>query len=242
MEPPRRRIPELKQRPKSGNWSSFHGSSISSLSKSRVMSNSCHENFNNDNDDINSDYLQDDSDFVPDHKENNIDSKKTKEETDKQSKQLKTFAKKQEQLLRVAFYLLLNIAEDVKVEEKMRKKDILKLLVKSLERQNIDLLVLIVTFLKKLSIVRDNKNEMYELDVVEKLPRLLQSSNADLIQVTLKLLFNLSFDAGHRAKMLRVGFLPKLVTFLSDEKHEVVIKILYHMSMDDKVSIHTFLK
>ena len=26
MEPPRRRIPELKQRPKSGNWSSFQGS------------------------------------------------------------------------------------------------------------------------------------------------------------------------------------------------------------------------
>lgn len=232
MEPPRRRIPELKQRPKSGNWSSFHGTSFSSLSKSRNMSNSCHENFNNDPDDLHSEYLQDEDEFM----QQNNETIKTKEDIDKQSKQLKTFAKKQEQLLRVAFYLLLNIAEDVKVEEKMRKKDILKMLVKSLERQNIDLLVLIVTFLKKLSIVRDNKNEMYELDVVEKLPRLLQSSSADLIQVTLKLLFNLSFDAGHRAKMLRVGFLPKLVTFLSDDKHEVVIKILYHMSMDDKVS------
>lgn len=229
MEPPRRRIPELKQRPKSGNWSSFHGTSISPLSKSKNMSNSCHENFNNDAED-NLEALQDNADG-----ECSKDNKKNKEEIEKLNKQFKSFAKKQEQLLRVAFYLLLNIAEDVKVEEKMRKKDILKLLVKSLERQNVDLLVLIVTFLKKLSIVRDNKTEMYDLDVVEKLPRLLQSSNPDLIQVTLKLLYNLSFDAGHRAKMLRVGFLPKLVTFLSEEKHEVVIKILYHMSMDDKV-------
>jgi hypothetical protein len=42
MEPPRRRIPELKQRPKSGNWSSMSTSS-SSLSKAYSMNNSYHE-------------------------------------------------------------------------------------------------------------------------------------------------------------------------------------------------------
>jgi hypothetical protein len=36
--------------------------------------------------------------------------------------------------------------------------------------------------------------------------------------------------------MVKVGLLPKLVSFLSDEKHhEIVTKILYHMSLDDKV-------
>jgi len=44
------------------------------------------------------------------------DPKRQKDEIDKLNKQLKTFAKKQEQLLRVAFYLLLNIAENTKLE------------------------------------------------------------------------------------------------------------------------------
>jgi len=164
------------------------------------------------------------------------DPKRQKDEIDKLNKQLKTFAKKQEQLLRVAFYLLLNIAENTKLEEKMRRKNIIKMLVKTLERQNIDLLVLIVTFLKKLSIVRDNKEEMKELNVIEKLPRLLHSSHSDLIQAALKLIFNLSFDGQLRAKMVRVGLIPKLVQFLSDDKHHLIVtKILYHMSLDDKV-------
>ncbi|XP_059618784.1 kinesin-associated protein 3 isoform X2 [Phlebotomus argentipes] len=223
MEPPRRRIPELKQRPKSGNWSSFHGSlsSVNPLVRSRGMNNSYHEFLSNE---------------VECGVKAEKDAKVQKEELERLSKQLRIFAKKQEQLLRVAFYLLLNIAENVKLEEKIRKKMIIRMLVKVLDRQNIDLLILVVTFLKKLSIVKDNKDEMYELNVVEKLPRLLQSSHPDLIQVTLKLIFNLSFDGALRGKMIRVGFLPKLVTFLSDDKHhDIVLKILYHMSMDDKV-------
>ncbi|EAT46662.1 AAEL002152-PA [Aedes aegypti] len=229
MEPPRRRIPELKQRPKSGNWASYHGSMSSSLVKAHNMNNSYHEQLNKETTASN-DSLNNQS---PDSEK--PDPKKQKDDYDKINKQFKIFAKKQEQLLRVAFYLLLNIAENVKLEEKMRKKNIVKMLLKALERQNFDLLVLVVTFLKKLSIVRDNKDEMYELNIVEKLPRLLQSQK-DLVQVTLKLLFNLSFDARLRAKMIRVGFLPKLVTFLSDDKHhEIVTKILYHMSLDDKI-------
>ncbi|XP_058816467.1 kinesin-associated protein 3 [Topomyia yanbarensis] len=229
MEPPRRRIPELKQRPKSGNWSSYHGSMSSSLVKAHNMNNSYHEQLSKEttasNDSLNNQSPESEK----------LDPKKQKDDYDKINKQFKIFAKKQEQLLRVAFYLLLNIAENVKLEEKMRKKNIVKMLLKALERQNFDLLVLVVTFLKKLSIVRDNKDEMNELNIVEKLPRLLQSQK-DLVQVTLKLLFNLSFDARLRAKMIRVGFLPKLVTFLSDDKHhEIVTKILYHMSLDDKI-------
>lgn len=232
MEPPRRRIPELKQRPKSGNWSSYHGSMSTSLIRSRNMNNSYHESLNGDVDNVNG--LNEPA--TTDSQEKLNDPKKQKEDIEKLNKQLKLFAKKQEQLLRVSFYLLLNIAENVKVEEKMRKKSIVKMLIKALERQNIELLVLIVTFLKKLSIVRDNKDEMYDLNIIEKLPRLLQSTHPDLIQVTLKLLFNLSFDGGLRSKMIRVGFLPKLVTFLTDDKHhEIVLKILYHMSLDDKI-------
>lgn len=224
MEPPRRRIPELKQRPKSGNWNSYHGNMSTSLIKTQLLNNSYHENLSKE--------IM--SPLEP--PTNGFEDKGQRTDYDKLSKQLKLFAKKQEQLLRVAFYLLLNIAENVKLEEKMRRKTIVKMLVKTLERHNIDLLILIVTFLKKLSIVKDNKDDMHDANVIEKLPRLLQSSQPDLIQVTLKLIFNLSFDGQLRAKMIKIGFLPKLVAFLSDDKHHgIATKILYHMSLDDKV-------
>ena len=61
----------------------------------------------------------------------------------------------------VAFYLLLNLAEDTRVEVKMKNKGIVALLIKALEtRRNPDLVLLIISFLKKLSIFLENKNEM----------------------------------------------------------------------------------
>ena len=61
---------------------------------------------------------------------------------------------------KVAFYLLLNLSEDIKVEMKMVNKVIVGLLVQSLNRQNPELLILVVSFLKKLSIFIENKNKM----------------------------------------------------------------------------------
>ncbi|KAH8323758.1 hypothetical protein KR074_002968 [Drosophila pseudoananassae] len=237
MEPPRRRIPELKQRPKSGNWSSFHGSMSSSLIKSQILNSSYHEALcaggspAGDSPAVSSEFKAQSNESL-----DRNDPKVKKEEIDRLNKQLKIFAKKQEQLLRVAFYLLLNMAENVKLEEKMRRKHIVKMLVKALDRQNIDLLMLVSTFLKKLSIVGDNKDEMGSLNIVAKLPRLFQSTHTDLVQVTLKLVFNLSFDGGLRRKMIGAGYLPMLVMFINDEKHHgIAVKILYHMSLDDKV-------
>lgn len=221
MEPPRRRIPELKQRPKSVNWSSQSSSMTSSL---RSLNSSYHENLSNACDSPN------------DEVTGNNTKQRSKEEYDRLNKQFKIFVVKQEQLLCVAFYLLLNIAENVKFEEKMRKKNVVKLLIRAMERQNPDLLILVVAFLKKLSIVKDNKDDMYDMNVVDRLPKLLQINNSDLIQLTLKFIFNLSFDGALRAKMIRMGLLSKLVTFLSDDKHHgIVIRILYHMSLDDRV-------
>nr|NP_001096950.2 kinesin associated protein 3, isoform H [Drosophila melanogaster]ABW09390.2 kinesin associated protein 3, isoform H [Drosophila melanogaster] len=237
MEPPRRRIPELKQRPKSGNWSSFHGSMSSSLIKSQILNSSYHESLcaggspGGDTPAVPAEQKAQSNESL-----DRNDPKVKKEEIDRLNKQLKIFAKKQEQLLRVAFYLLLNMAENVKLEEKMRRKHIVKMLVKALDRQNIDLLMLVSTFLKKLSIVGDNKDEMGALNIVAKLPRLFQSTHTDLVQVTLKLVFNLSFDGGLRRKMIAAGYLPMLVMFINDEKHHgIAVKILYHMSLDDKV-------
>ena len=60
----------------------------------------------------------------------------------------------------VSFYLLLNLAEDLKVEMKMKNKGVIKMLVSTLDRKNFELLILVVSFLKKLSIFIENKNEM----------------------------------------------------------------------------------
>jgi hypothetical protein len=164
----------------------------------------------------------------------NIDDKKLSEP--ERAKRFRTLVKKQEHLLRVAFYLLLNIAEDESIEEKMTKRNIVGLLVKALERDNDELLVLVVTFLKKLSIMQCNKDAMAGLNIVEKLPKLLDSRSPDLVHLTLKLLFNLSFDTKLRYKIVKVGFLPNFISLLSDDRHqEIVLKLLYHLSYDDDV-------
>ena len=60
----------------------------------------------------------------------------------------------------VALYLLLNLAEDMHVEQKMRNKGLVTQLVSLLDRANQELLILVVSFLKKLSIFVENKDEM----------------------------------------------------------------------------------
>uniref|UniRef100_A0A673BZP9 Kinesin associated protein 3 n=1 Tax=Sphaeramia orbicularis TaxID=375764 RepID=A0A673BZP9_9TELE len=166
--------------------------------------------------------------------------KKTKErifkkDQDKAMRKYQGLLAKQEQLLRVSLYLLLNLAEDTRTELKMRNKNIVGLLVKVLERDDDELLVLVVSFLKKLSIFLENKNDMAEMDTVERLARLVPCDHDDLMNLTLRLLLNLSFDSGLRAKMVEVGLLPKLTALMGDENHrQVAMRILYHISIDDR--------
>uniref|UniRef100_A0A2R9A2A0 Kinesin associated protein 3 n=1 Tax=Pan paniscus TaxID=9597 RepID=A0A2R9A2A0_PANPA len=153
----------------------------------------------------------------------------------------KTFKKyqglvvKQEQLLRVALYLLLNLAEDTRTELKMRNKNIVHMLVKALDRDNFELLILVVSFLKKLSIFMENKNDMVEMDIVEKLVKMIPCEHEDLLNITLRLLLNLSFDTGLRNKMVQVGLLPKLTALLGNDNYkQIAMCVLYHISMDDR--------
>uniref|UniRef100_A0A4W4GZV7 Kinesin-associated protein 3b n=1 Tax=Electrophorus electricus TaxID=8005 RepID=A0A4W4GZV7_ELEEL len=156
-------------------------------------------------------------------------------EHEKAYKKYQSLLVKQEQLLRVALYLLLNLAEDTRTELKMRNKNIVHLLVKTLDRDNEELLVLVISFLKKLSIFLENKNDMAEMDIVEKLACLVPCDHEDVMNVTLRLLLNLSFDTGLRTKMVQVGLLPKITALLGNETHkQIVMCILYHISMDDR--------
>ena len=68
----------------------------------------------------------------------------------------------------VAFYLLLNVAEDVAVERKMKKRDVVSYLMECVgTRGDVDLLVLCVTFLRKLSVRRENVEEMLRGDELD---------------------------------------------------------------------------
>ncbi|KAL1253865.1 hypothetical protein QQF64_016094 [Cirrhinus molitorella] len=158
-----------------------------------------------------------------------------KKEYEKALKKYHGLLTKQEQLLRVALYLLLNLSEDTRTELKMRNKNIVHLLVKTLDRDSEELLVLVVSFLKKLSIFLENKNDMAEIDTVEKLAKLVPCEHEDLLNVTLRLLLNLSFDTSLRSKMVQADLLPKLTTLLGDEaQRQIAMCILYHISMDDR--------
>lgn len=60
----------------------------------------------------------------------------------------------------VCFSVLLHLAEDMAIEKKMKKHNIVKNLVAVLDADNPDLLSVVLLFLKKLSIIKENKDEM----------------------------------------------------------------------------------
>uniref|UniRef100_A0A4W3JM48 Kinesin-associated protein 3a n=1 Tax=Callorhinchus milii TaxID=7868 RepID=A0A4W3JM48_CALMI len=168
-------------------------------------------------------------------KKKKAENQMLKKEYEKTCKKYQGLVIKQEQLLRVAFYLLLNLAEDTRTELKMRNKNIVHMLVKSLDRENSELLILVVSFLKKLSVFVENKNDMVELNIIDKLAKLVPCEHEDLLNIALRLLLNLSFDTGLRNKMVQVGLLPKLTALLGIENHrQIIMCILYHITMDDR--------
>ena len=102
--------------------------------------------------------------------------------------------RKQDKLLFVSLYILLNLAEDLGVERKMVRKQLIPSLAFTLTRKFEDLLILCVTFLKKLCTVGENKDAVKELGMLDTLMRYIPCSSQPLITITLRLLFNLSFD------------------------------------------------
>ena len=143
-------------------------------------------------------------------------------------------SRRQDRLFYVCFYLLLNLSEDPNVERKMKKRNIVVYLVKMLERRSVDLLVLCVTFLKKLSIYRENKDKMLECNIIDKLARFVPGQDV-LLLVTLRLLLNLSFDPTLRQQMVDRSMIPRVVELMKNPHFQhVSMALLYHISMDDK--------
>lgn len=169
-------------------------------------------------------------------KQRNVETDPSKKKDYERSyKKYQNLLKKQDHLLRVGVYLLLNLAEDSKVEVKMKNKNIIPLLIGLLPRKNPELLILVVSFLKKMSIVRENKDVMAKHDIIEKVAQMIPNHSGDLLNIILRLLLNLTFDTVLRDKAVKCGLVPKLVDFIEIEQHCVVVMcILYHISMDER--------
>ncbi len=113
---------------------------------------------------------------------------------DRQHAKAKALTRKQDKLLFVGMYILLNLAEDLAVERKMIKKNLVVTLASTLTRSFEDLLILCTTFLKKLSTIQENKDDIRDSNIVETMGKFIPCSSQPLITISLRFLFNLSFD------------------------------------------------
>jgi len=160
---------------------------------------------------------------------------KIRRQKEKEEEKQRKIRKRHEKMLFVAFCILLNLAEDVNVEKKMIKKDLLQNLTVMLDCNYNDLLILIVTFLKKCCIFEENKEALKTMNIVDKLSKFVPCSSPGLVNISLRLLFNLSFDADLREQMMRKGLVPKLISLLKTPNFRArVLKLLYHLSSDDR--------
>lgn len=143
--------------------------------------------------------------------------------------------KKQNVFFRYSLYILLNISEDLKLEFKIFHKGIVSILGKLLERNNQELLLIVVLFLKKLSVFIENKIQMKELCIYKSLSPLLYLDNELLFCNTLKLIYNLMIDHDIRIYFVRSGIFPNLVSFfLKDRYSSVLVSIFFLISCENK--------
>lgn len=155
-------------------------------------------------------------------------------ELERQLRSTRSKEQKQERLLFVSVHLLLNIAENPSVEKKLCNKNVTGVLVSMLERRNLELLILVATFLRKLSIYKENKEALKSLRVVEKLAMLLGARNAMLVSAIVELLINLAFDRAIREDMIKFGLVSQLAELLGDNEHSsLALKLLYLLSTDE---------
>nr|CAG4640776.1 EOG090X049M [Eulimnadia texana] len=156
-------------------------------------------------------------------------------------RKVRTVLLQQTLLLRTCFYILLHLAEDPIVEDKMRQKNIAALLVRALQRRHNhnsthELIYLVLTFLQKLSIFNENKTEFERLGVVEKAAVLLEYPATYVRDSAARVLYNLSFDPTMRTRMGRLGILPSLIRMMAEDEegNNSGWALVYNISMDDR--------
>ncbi|KAG6552148.1 hypothetical protein Mapa_006250 [Marchantia paleacea] len=118
---------------------------------------------------------------------------------------------------------------EVQCMETMMQEFLCKILV----RKSIALLIITVTFLKKLSIFKQNMDVMKENGIIYRLSVLIRCQHESLLLAVLRLLWNLSFDPGLRMDMIKCKVIQALEMLLKDKKFEhLVFGLLYNLSTD----------
>ncbi|KAJ3331374.1 hypothetical protein HDU76_003351, partial [Blyttiomyces sp. JEL0837] len=148
-------------------------------------------------------------------------------ELEQEHQKFQAMIRKQDQLL----------FEDIGIEVKMVKRGIVKYLMTMLDRKTPELLVLAITFLKKLSIFRENKDEMIrnQDDMLMKFHDIIPSEHQAVQTLSLRLFLNLSHDVKFRQAIVTTGFLEKLIDLLHSKSHVLLtLQLLYQLSIDDK--------
>jgi len=164
---------------------------------------------------------------------------KLKNDFEKMRLKFGELTRKQDYLLALAFEVILVMSENRELHREILGRGIVPMLMDTLGRKNVDLLKVVLRFLKNLSVFSQCKVQMGQLYVTEKVAQLLDANiPSDLVHCSLELLFNLSFDTKLRHKMVIFGILPKLQFYLEDSGLEKITrKLLYIMSMDRKIRV-----
>ena len=144
--------------------------------------------------------------------------------------------RKQDRLLTKAFQILHRLAEDPKVEMKMVKKGIVNLLLKNMERININLLLEVLLFLKKLSIIQQNKDAMIKGKIFEKMMKMFEIKHPYIWAINLQIFFNLSFDHGFRMEVIsnKEAFFQLTSFFKYTDFRSNILRIFYNFSLEEK--------
>ena len=144
--------------------------------------------------------------------------------------------RKQDRLLTKAFQILHRLAEDPKVEVKMVKKGIVNLLLKNMGRININLLLEVLLFLKKLSIIQVNKDAMIKGKIFEKMMKVFEIRHPYIWAINLQIFFNLSFDHGFRMEVISKpeAFYQLTSFFKLTDFRSNILRIFYNFSFEEK--------
>ena len=144
--------------------------------------------------------------------------------------------RKQDRLLTKAFQILHRLAEDPKVEVKMVKKGIVNLLLKNMDRININLLLEVLLFLKKLSIIQINKDTMIKGKIFEKMMKVFEIRHPYIWAINLQIFFNLSFDHGFRMEVISKpeAFYQLTSFFKLTDFRSNILRIFYNFSLEEK--------
>ena len=158
-------------------------------------------------------------------------------------KKFELFQRKNNRLLQLSFFLLLNLSSDPRTEQKIFNKNIVGHLISASKRSNLSLEIqlIMITFMQRLSIRWEGKNQLIALGVV---PLIYGQLNNIVNQVSyygvlmsplFKLIFNLSFDLDCRTQMVKQGYINKLVQILIKSRfrnEKLLVSVFYQFTLE----------